>query len=152
VFGAQVDIGDGQRKSEALKILQSNRLAALRLPDVFFGLLGVSVVVLLALHFGIAVLALVGAFGCGAVYLLAGMVPSREEPFWRRIFTSVFLAVVVSSLVLILPGTMGAQALHPEVVKTVVTIAGLLPLIAVCFEIVRTPRVIRGILWCLGYR
>ena len=62
-------------------------------------------------------LALVGAFGCGAIYLLAGMIPSREEPFWRRTFTSVFLSVVVSSLVLILPGTMGAQALHPEVVK-----------------------------------
>jgi hypothetical protein len=120
--------------------------------DILFGLFGVAVTALLALHFGIIVLALLGAFACGSIYLFAGMIPSRDEPFWHRIFSSVFLAVVLSSLVLIVPGTMGAQALDPEVKKTVASIAGLLPLLAIGFEVVRTPRVIRGILRCLGYR
>lgn len=124
----------------------------LRPQDILFGLLGLLIATLLALHFGIIVLALAGAFICGALYVFAGMIPSRGEPFLWRTFTSVFLSVVLSSLVLILPGTMGAQARQPEVTKTVVAIAGLLPVIAICFEVARTPRVIRGILRCLGYR
>jgi ABC-type iron transport system FetAB permease component len=124
----------------------------LRPQDVLFVLFGLLVGTLLAFHFGVAVLALVGAFVCGAVYLFAGMIPSRDEPFWRRTFTSVFLSVVLSSLVLILPGTMGAQAQNPGAVKAVVRVAEILPLLAIGFEVVRTPSVIRGILWCLGYR
>jgi ABC-type iron transport system FetAB permease component len=124
----------------------------LRPQDFLFGLFGLAVAALLAFHFGVIVLALVGAFLCGTAYLFAGMIPSRDEPFLWRTFTSVFLAVVLSSLVLILPGTMGAQARQPEVVTTVLTIAALLPLMAFCFEVVRTPRVIRGILRCFGYR
>jgi hypothetical protein len=34
----------------------------------------------------------------------------------------------------------------------VVVIAGLIPLAAIGFEIIRTPRVIQGILRCFGYR
>src|SRR4051812_28224851 len=132
--------------------LPGNRNVTLRPPDILFGLLGLSVVALLAFHFGIVVLVLVGAFICGSIYLFAGMIPSRDEAFWQRTFTTVFLSVVLASLVLILPGTMGAQARDPGIEKLVVAIAGLLPLIALCFEVLRTPRVIRGILWCLGYR
>jgi hypothetical protein len=120
--------------------------------DILFGLLGLSIVVLLAFHFGVAVLALVGAFACGSAYVFAGMMPSRDVPFWERLFISVFLAVVISSLVLILPGTMGNPDLHPEVKKAIVIVAGLIPLLAACFEVVRTPNVIRGILRYLGYR
>jgi ABC-type iron transport system FetAB permease component len=132
--------------------LPGNRNAVLRPQDVLFGLLGLSVVALLAFQLGIIVLVLVGAFICGSIYVFAGMIPSRDEAFWRRTFTSVFLSLVVASLVLILPGTMGLQARHPGVEKSVVAIAGLLPLIAFCFEVIRTPRVLRGILRCLGYR
>ncbi len=124
----------------------------MRPQDILFGLFGVAVAVLFALHFGIIVLTLVGAFLCGAVYVLAGMIPSRQESFWRRAFTSGFLALVLSSLLLILPGTMGAQARQPKVTKAVVTIAEALPLLAVGLEVIRTPRVIRGILRCFGYR
>jgi hypothetical protein len=125
----------------------------LRPQDILFGLLGLLIAALMALHFGVAVPALLGAFACGSIYVFAGMVPPREEPFLRRTFTTVFLSVVVSSLVLILPGTLGSQTvLHPEVKKAALIFAGLLPLIAIGFEVIRTPRVIRGILRCLGYR
>ena len=97
-------------------------------------------------------LALVGAFGCGAIYVFAGMLPDRTESFWHRIFVSGFLAVVLSSLILILPGTFGLQGPHPDVQKAVVAIAGLIPLAAIGFEVIRTPRVIQGILRCFGYR
>ena len=120
--------------------------------DVLFAILGVVVVVLLAFDIRIAVLALVGAFACGAIYVFAGMMPDRAESFWHRIFISGFLAIVLSSLVLILPGTFGLKGPHPDLQKTVVVIAGLIPLVAIGFEVVRTPRVIKGILWCLGYR
>ena len=120
--------------------------------DVLFGLLGLVLVVLMAFDIRIVVLALLGAFACGAIYLFAGMMPSRTESFWHRIFISGFLAIVLSSLVLILPGTFGLKGPHPDLQKTVFVIAGLLPLLAIGFEIVRTPRVIQGILWCLGYR
>ena len=124
----------------------------LRLQDVVFVLFGLLIGTLLAFHFGVAVLALIGAFVCGAASLLTGLVPSRDEPFLWRTFTSAFLAVVLSSIVLIVPGTMGAQARQPEVEKTVLIVAGLLPLVAIGFEVVRTPRVLRGILRYLGYR
>jgi drug/metabolite transporter (DMT)-like permease len=124
----------------------------LRPQDVLFAVLGLVVVVLLAFDIQIAVLALLGAFACGSIYVFAGMVPSPQENFWSRLFTTVFLSVVMSSLVLILPGTFGAQAMRPEIQKTAIAIAGLLPLIAICFEIVRTPRVMQGIRRCLGWR
>jgi hypothetical protein len=98
------------------------------------------------------VLALVGAFACGAVYVFAGMIPSREESFGQRLFITVFLSVVVSSIVLILPGTFGAHAVTPTIRHVDVAIAGSLPVVAVCFEVLRTPQVIQGILRCLGYR
>ncbi len=56
------------------------------------------------------------------------MIPSRDESFWHRLFITVFLSLVMSSLVLILPGTFGAHAVRPDVQKTVIAIAGLLPL------------------------
>ena len=120
--------------------------------DVLFGILGLVLVVLVAFDIRVAVLALVGAFACGAIYVFAGMMPDRAESFWHRIFISGFLSIVLSSLVLILPGTFGLKGPHPDVQKTVVVIAGLIPLAAICFEVVRTPRVIQGILCCLGYR
>jgi uncharacterized PurR-regulated membrane protein YhhQ (DUF165 family) len=80
------------------------------------------------------------------------MIPSKHESFWLRAFTSVFLSIVLASLVLILPGTFGAQALGRTAQKTVIEIAVALPLIAFCFEVLRTPRVIQGILRCFGYR
>jgi hypothetical protein len=132
--------------------LPGTRNVVLRPPDILFGLLGLAVVVLLAFHFDVIVLVLVGAFICGSIYVFAGMIPSRDEAFCRRAFTSVFLSVVLASLILIVPGTMGPQAHHPAVETSAMAIAGLLPLIAICFEVVRTPRVIRGILRCLGYR
>jgi hypothetical protein len=115
-----------------------------RLQDLLFILLGIAVVVLLAYHLHIAVFALVGAFFCGCIYLFAGMVPPRDEAFWRRLFTTVFLACVLSCLVLIVPGTFGARA--RAMIGPVVTIAALLPLAAVGFEIARTPNVMQNIL------
>jgi hypothetical protein len=121
-----------------------------RLQDILFGILGVAIAIMLAYHLGVAVLAIVGAFACGSIYLLAGMLPGAHESFGQRVFVSVFLAVVVSSLVLILPGTFGTPG--PRTREAVIVLAALIPLLAVCFEIVRTPRVLRGILWCLGVR
>jgi ABC-type iron transport system FetAB permease component len=120
--------------------------------DILFGILGLVVIGLMAFHIEVVVLALVGAFACGAIYLLAGMIPSRAESLGHRVFITVFLSLVLSSLVLILPGTFGAHAVGPEARKAVIAIAGLLPLAAVGFEVVRTPRVFHGILRCLGYR
>jgi drug/metabolite transporter (DMT)-like permease len=120
--------------------------------DVLFGLLGLALVVLMAFDIRVVVLALLGAFACGAIYVFAGMMPDRTESFWHRIFISGFLSIVVSSLVLILPGTFGLRGPHPDLQKAVVVIAGLIPLAAIGFEVIRTPRVIQGILWCLGYR
>jgi hypothetical protein len=124
----------------------------MRLQDILFGILGLVVATLLAFHFQVEVLALIGAFACGSIYLLAGMLPSRDESIWRRLFTTVFLAMVLSSLVLIVPGTFGSQAIRPAVETTVMTVAAVLPLMAIFFEVIRTPSVIRGILRCLGYR
>jgi ABC-type uncharacterized transport system permease subunit len=121
----------------------------LRSQDILFGILGLTVVFLLAFQIEVAVLALVGAFACGSIYVFSGMIPSRDESFWHRIFITVFLSIVLASLVLILPGTFGSY--RPDIHKTVI-IAGLLPLTAICFEVIRTPRVIQGIRRCLGYR
>jgi ABC-type iron transport system FetAB permease component len=120
--------------------------------DVLFAILGLALVILLAFDIRVAVLALVGAFACGSIYVFAGMLPDRTEGFWNRMFISGFLSIVMSSLVLILPGTFGLKGPHQDVQKAVVVIAGLLPMLAVTFEIVRTPWVIRGILRCFGYR
>lgn len=123
-----------------------------RRQDVLFLVLGVVLIVMLAFGLQVAVLALVGAFACGSLYLITGMLPSREESFGRRVFTSVFLAVVLSSLVLIVPGTFGPDVRRPDIKEGVLAVAGLLPLIALGFEIVRTPRVMRGILRRLRQR
>ena len=55
---------------------------------------------------------LVGAFACGALYVLAGMLPTATEFPGAGVHIRGFCAVVLSSLVLILPGTLGAP--HPE--------------------------------------
>ena len=120
--------------------------------DALFAILGLVLVVLVAYDIRVVVLALLGAFACGALYVFAGMLPNRAESFWQRVFISGFLAIVLSSLVLILPGTFGLKGPHPDLQKAVVVIAGLIPLAAIGFEVIRTPRVIQGILWCLGYR
>src|SRR5216684_2866770 len=105
--------------------------------DVLFAILGAALVVLMAFDIRVVVLALVGAFACGAIYVFVGMLPDRSESFWHRIFISGFLSVVLSSLVLILPGTFGLRGPHPDVQKTVVAIAGLIPLAAIGFEVLR---------------
>jgi len=120
--------------------------------DVLFATLGLVLIVLMAFDIRVVVLALLGAFACGALYVFAGMLPNRAESFWQRVFISGFLAIVLSSLVLILPGTFGLKGPHPDLQKAVVVIAGVIPLAAIGFEIIRTPRVIQGILRCFGYR
>jgi hypothetical protein len=120
-----------------------------RAQDMLFGILGVVVAGLLALHLRVGVFALVGAFGCGSIYVFTGMIPPRTESFGHRVFTSVFLTVVLSCLVLILPGTLGLQGPHPDAERAVLAVAAALPLVAVCFEILRTPRVTQAILRCL---
>ena len=120
--------------------------------DVLFAIFGLVVVVLAVFDVQVVVLAFVGAFACGALYVFAGMLPDRTESFWSRVFISGFLSVVLSSLVLILPGTFGLKGPHPDLQKAVVVIAGLIPLAAIGFEVIRTPRVIQNILWYLGYR
>lgn len=122
-----------------------------RSQDVLFGVFVVVVLGLLAFHIGVIVVALLGAFACGSFYMFAGMMPSAEESFGQRVFTSVFLSAVVSSLILILPGTLGPRLIHHDIEHAVLAVAALPPLIAVCFEVLRTPRVIRGILRWLGY-
>jgi hypothetical protein len=118
--------------------------------DIIFGILGVVVIAMLSLHMAVIVFALVGAFACGSIYVFMGMIPSRTESFWSRAFVSVFLSLVLSSIVLIVPGTFGSHL--PDMQKPVVAIAAVLPLAAFCIEIFRTPRVFNGILRCLGRR
>jgi hypothetical protein len=120
----------------------------LRPSDVIFGILGIVIVAMLSLHMAVIVFALVGAFACGSIYVFAGMIPARTESFGNRAFVSVFLSLVLSSIVLILPGTFGLH--RPDMQRPVLAIAALLPLAALCFEIVRTPRVVNGILRLLG--
>ena len=118
--------------------------------DILFAILGFALLILAALHLEVGVLALVAAFGCGAAYLFAGMLPDRNQSLPERVFTSAFLALVLSCLILILPGTLGAP--HPGMEKAIIVIALLLPLAAIVFEVMRTPRVVRGILRYFGYR
>jgi hypothetical protein len=122
----------------------------LRLQDILFGIFAVVAMVMLAYDFRIAVFALLSGVVCGAFYLLAGMVPPRSETFWRRLSTSGFLSLVLASLVLIVPGTFGHAP--PEWRGTALTIAMFCPLIAISFEVLRTPRLLQTILRALGYR
>jgi hypothetical protein len=115
-----------------------------RLQDILFILFAVAVAVMLAFGMQVAVVVLVGAFAIGAIYLLAGMLPPRAESFGRRLFTTVFLSLVLSSLVLILPGTFGPAGVALR--APMLAIAVLLPLAAACFEIARTPRLIERML------
>ena len=115
-----------------------------RLQDILFVLFAVAVGAMLAFHIGVVVIALVGAFACGAIYLFAGMLPDRAESFWRRAFTTLFLSLVLASLVLIVPGSFGPARAGMR--TAVLVLAALLPLAAIGFEIVRTPRVIDGIM------
>jgi hypothetical protein len=121
----------------------------LRPQDILFGILGLALLVLTAFHYGVGVLELLAAFFCGSITVFAGMLPPSDQSFLERAFTSVFLAIVLSSLGLIVPGTLGRP--DPALRTTVLVIAGALPLTAFFFEIVRTPRVIRGIRRCLGF-
>jgi hypothetical protein len=122
----------------------------IRLQDVLFALFGLALVAMVALRVRIAVIALVGAVACGAVYLLAGMLPARHESFAQRVFTTVFLSLVLASLVLIVPGTFGPA--RAELRTAVLVVAGLLPLVAVGFEVLRTPKILDGIWRYLGRR
>jgi hypothetical protein len=121
-----------------------------RLQDILFALWAVALVVLVSFQMGVAVLALLGALICGSIYLFAGMLPPPDESFLRRTSTTAFLAVVLASLVLIVPGTLGAS--RPDLRTPVLVIAGLLPLAAILFEVLRTPRIIQGIRRHLGPR
>ena len=124
----------------------------LRTQDILFGLLlGLALLGMLAFHASVIVVALVGAFACGSVYLFAGMMPKATESLGERVFVSGFLSVVVSSLILILPGTFGPQLIGPHAEKLVVAIAALPPLLAIGFELLRTPRVVRGFWRLFGY-
>ena len=123
----------------------------LRPQDILFGLLCLALLGMLAFHMGVIVAALLGAFACGSIYVFAGMMPSANDSFGQRIFTSVFLSIVLSSLILILPGTLGPQMNGHDMQNAVLAMAALPPVAAICFEVVRTPRVLRGILRWLGY-
>jgi hypothetical protein len=125
-------------------------MVRLRAPDVFFAALALAIAVLLAFDMAVIVFALVGAFFCGALYVFAGMIPARTESFGTRVFVSVFLSLVLSSLVLILPGTFGTQ--RPDMQKPVLAVAALLPVLAFLFEVVRTPRLIERVLRRLRLR
>jgi predicted neutral ceramidase superfamily lipid hydrolase len=122
-----------------------------RLPDVLFAAFVLVLIVLAALDLRIAALAISGAFVCGATYLFAGMLPARTEPLLQRLFTSVFLAIVLSCLVVILPGTVGASRPELQGIQGVIVVtAALLPCAAIGFEIARTPRVLEVLLRSLG--
>ena len=123
-----------------------------RLQDIVFALVGIAVIALLAMHMTVGIFALVGAFFCGSIYVFSGMIPPREESFGTRVFITMFLAVVLSSIVLILPGTLGPEARRPEVATAVFAIAGLLPIVAFCYEVLRTPNLVAGVRRYLGLR
>ncbi|MBX9846256.1 MAG: hypothetical protein K2Z80_31070 [Xanthobacteraceae bacterium] len=111
----------------------------LRASDFVFGILALAVIALMSRHMAVIVFALVGAFVCGSLYVFAGMVPARSESFGNRIFVSVFLALVASSIVLIVPGTFGAR--QPDMQRLVLMVAAMPPVLAFVFEVIRTPRV-----------
>jgi len=121
-----------------------------RFQDILFALFAMLLAALLAFEFSVGIVALAGAFACGSLYVFAGMVPSRDEPFGRRVLNSGFLAVIVSTLVMILPATLGVDRHKVETV--IVVTAVLLPVAAIAFEIVRTPRVLAAIWRSLGSR
>jgi hypothetical protein len=116
----------------------------MRASDFAFGILTLVVIALISLHMAVIVFALVGAFVCGSLYVFAGMIPARSESFWNRVFVSVFLALVASSIVLIVPGTFGAQ--QPDMHAPVLVIAALLPVLALVFEVIRTPHLADNVL------
>ena len=116
----------------------------IRPSDVIFVIFAVVVGAMLSLHLAVIVFALVGAFACGSIYVFAGMIPSRSESFGNRSFVTVFLAIVLSSIVLILPGTFGMH--RPDLQKPVLVIAALIPVVAFCFEVLRTPGLFTGFL------
>jgi hypothetical protein len=122
----------------------------IRAPDVFFALLALAIAVLLAADMAVIVFALLGAFACGSLYVFTGMIPARTESFGTRVFVSVFLSLVLASLVLIIPGTFGAQ--QPDLRGPVLTVAAFLPLLAFLFEVVRTPRIVDHVLRRLRLR
>jgi hypothetical protein len=122
----------------------------IRRSDAFFIILVVAVAAMLSLHMAVIVVALLGAFACGSIYVFAGMIPSRTEGFGTRVFISMFLAVVAASIVLIVPGTLGLT--RPSLQKPVLMIAMLLPLAAFCFEILRTPGLFAGVMRWLARR
>jgi hypothetical protein len=109
-----------------------------RAQDVLFAVFGLAVAGMLALKLDIAVFALFGAFACGSIYLLGGMLPGREEPFGTRALTTLFLSLVLASLCLILPATFGPG--RPGLRRALAVIAAALPFLAVGFEIARTPQ------------
>jgi hypothetical protein len=121
-----------------------------RLQDILFGIWGLALLILITFQMGIAVLALLGALLCGSIYLFAGMLPPGDQGFFQRASTTTFLAIVLASLVLIAPGTLGKA--YPDLRTPVLVIAGLLPLTAIVFEVLRTPRILQGILRYLGPR
>jgi hypothetical protein len=120
-----------------------------RAQDCVFGILAVAVVALLSLQMTVIVLALIGAFACGALYVFTGMIPARGEPFGNRVFVSVFLSLVAASIVLIVPGTFGA-ARPPDMQGPVLAVAASLPVLAFLFEVLRTPRLVARMLRWLG--
>jgi len=120
----------------------------LRAQDFVFGVLAVAVVALLSLQMTVIVLALIGAFACGALYVFTGMIPARGETFGNRVFVSVFLSLVAASIVLIVPGTFGTRP--PDMQGPVLAIAAALPVLAFLFEVLRTPRLADRVLRWLG--
>jgi len=121
-----------------------------RLQDVLFGALAMAVIILTAYDLSVVVLAFVGALLCGCLFLIAGMIQARTEAFWGRLATTMFLAVVLSCIVLIVPGAFGAN--RSDLRGPELAIAALLPVAALCFEVVRTPRLMRTVLRSLGRR
>ena len=118
--------------------------------DILFGLFFLALLGLSAFHIGVLVVALVGAFACGSIYVFAGMIPSASESLGQRLFTSIFLSLVLSSLILILPGTLGIKGIDRD--KQVILVIALLPpLAAIGFELLRTPHIVRRLLRWLGY-
>lgn len=120
-----------------------------RRQDIAFGIVGLIAVALMVSGADVIVLALVGAFLCGAAYVLAGMLPDPHESFAERAGTTVFLAIVLACLVLIVPVTLGPPG--PRTRTAMTAVAVVLPLAALAFETFRTPGIVRGLLRRLGY-
>jgi phosphate/sulfate permease len=125
-------------------------MRALRSQDVLFAIVSLVVLALAVFRLQIAIPALLGALLCGAIYLIAGMLPRREQPFFERVSTSLFLSAVLSSLILILPTTLGAPMAEWHAI--VLALAAAPPAAALILEIARTPRLIRSLLRFLGWR